>query len=433
MATGRVAEKLAIHGGTPVRTKPFGPRWFFDDEDRRQVLEVIDKAVDGGWGAANKLEQFEDAFARLHDVRYAFATDSGTGAIHAAVGAVNPEPGDEIITTPVTDIGTVLGIILQNAIPVFADWDPDRLNTDPADVERRITDRTRAIIAVHLFGSPCDMDAMMDVGRRHNIPVIEDCSHAHFAEYKGRLVGTIGDMGCYSLGGKLVTAGGGGMFISNNEEWTRRAKGFAYKGSEYDEGLRNSLRPTSDFQGSKTGYSFLGDFHRMSPLMAAVGLAHLGRIEKTMEARGRTWEIVDEMTAGIPGYVRPAQSPGDKTSYYVYGYRVVEEEMGASFTEFSEALAAEGIPGGGGPILGGLPLYRYPIFAQGRTYGQSQYPFVDEQGNRRIDYASMHLPVIERLISTTGGIGARSTDTEEDARDIGTAILKVARYFNGRN
>ena len=182
----------------------------------------------------------------------------------------------------------------------------------------------------------------MDVGRRHNIPVIEDCSHAHLAEYKGRLVGTIGDMGCYSMGGKLITAGGGGMFISNNEELMRRAIGFARKGSEYDEGLRNSLRPTSDNPGSSTGYSFLGDFHRMSPLMAAVGLAQLGRIEKTMHARGRTWEIVDEMTADIPGFVRPKLGPGDKTSYYVYGYRVVEEEMGASYTEFSQALEAEG-------------------------------------------------------------------------------------------
>ena len=312
MATGKVAEKLAIHGGEPVRTKPFGARWFFDDEDRRQVIEVVDKAIDGGWGAANKVEEFEDAFARVHGVKYAFTTDSGTGAIHAAVGAVNPEPGDEIITTPVTDIGTVLGIILQNAIPVFADWDPERINTDPADVERRITDRTRAIIAVHLFGNPCDMDAMMDVGRRHNIPVIEDCSHAHLAEYKGRLVGTIGDMGCYSMGGKLITAGGGGMFISNNEELMRRAIGFARKGSEYDEGLRNSLRPTSDNPGSSTGYSFLGDFHRMSPLMAAVGLAQLGRIEKTMCARGRTWEIVDEMMGDIRGFVRPKLGPGTR-------------------------------------------------------------------------------------------------------------------------
>ena len=116
MATGKVAEKLAIHGGTPVRTKPFGPRWFFDEEDRRQVLEVIDKAASGGWGAANKVQEFEDEFARLHDVKYAFATDSATGAIHAAIGAVNPEPGDEIITSPVTNVSTVLGIMLQTAV-----------------------------------------------------------------------------------------------------------------------------------------------------------------------------------------------------------------------------------------------------------------------------------------------------------------------------
>ena len=116
MATGKVAEKLAVHGGTPVRTKPFGPRWFFDEEDRRQVLEVIDKAASGGWGAANKVQEFEDEFARLHDVKYAFATDSATGAIHAAIGAVNPEPGEEIITSPVTNVGTVLGIMLQTAV-----------------------------------------------------------------------------------------------------------------------------------------------------------------------------------------------------------------------------------------------------------------------------------------------------------------------------
>jgi dTDP-4-amino-4,6-dideoxygalactose transaminase len=388
-------------------------------------VEVVDKAVDGGWGAANKVEAFEDEFAKLHGVEYAFTTDSGTGAIHAAIGAVNPEPGDEIITTPATDIGTVLGIMIQNAIPVFADWDADTFNTDPADVERRITDRTRAIIAVHYFGNPCDMDAMMDIGRRHNIPIIEDCSHAHLAEYKGKLVGTIGDMGCYSMGGKLITAGGGGMFISNNEELTRRAIGFARKGSEYDGGLRNSLRPTSDYQGSRRGYSFLGDFHRMSPLMAAVGLAQLRRVEKTMKARGRVAEIVDEMVADLPGFQRPKIGPKDRTSYYVYGYRIVEEEMGATFVQFVEALTAEGIRAGGGHG----PLYKYPIFAEGRTYGQSQYPFVDEQGKRRIDYASVHLPVIEREMPRTGALMCRSTDTEEDARDIGTAIRKVALYY----
>ena len=431
MATGKVAEKLAVHGGTPVRTKPFGPRWFFDEEDRRQVLEVIDKAASGGWGAANKVQEFEDEFARLHDVKYAFATDSGTGAIHAAIGAVNPEPGDEIITTPATNVGTVPGIMLQNAIPVFCDWDADTFNDDPADIERRITDRTRAIIAVTLFGNPCDMDAIMDIARRHDLIVIEDCATAHFAEYKGRLAGTIGDMGCFSLGGKLITAGGGGgMFISNNEKLARRAKGFANKGAEYDQ-IRNSLRPSSEFHESYNGASFLGDFHSMSPLMAAAGLAQLGRIEKTMRARGRVAEIVDEMVADLPGFQRPKLGPGDKTSYYVYGYRIEEELMGVSYHEFNRALVAEGIPALWGE-KDKKPLHKAPMFAEERTYGQSRYPFVDEQGNRRIDYASIHLPVLDREGPRTCCFMIRSTDTEEDARDIGTAIRKVALHYADR-
>ena len=168
------------------------------------------------------------------------------------MAAFDPEPGDEIITAPVTDIGSVLGIILQNAVPVFSDWEPGAVfNQGAADIERRITDRTRAIMVVHLSGVPVDMDAVMDVARRHGLPVIEDCSQAHLAEYQGRLVGTIGDVGCFSLGGKPLTAAGGGMLITNNEKLARRAKGFAAKGSEYDEELRNSLRPTTARRGSE--------------------------------------------------------------------------------------------------------------------------------------------------------------------------------------
>ena len=432
MATGSVGEKLAIDGGTPVRTRPFGPTWIFGEEEDRYLLDTMAKARQG-WRSAGYIQAFEEKWAEMHGVKHAFTTDSGTGAIHAAVAAVNPEPGDEIITTAVTDIGSVLGIMLQNAIPVFADWQPDIWNTDPADLESRITERTRAIIAVHFAGNPCDMDAIMDIARRRNLVVIEDCSHAHFAEYKGQLVGTIGDMACYSLGGKLITAGGGGgMFMSSNDELTRRAIGFAHKGSEYDDELRHALRPTSDQQGSPRGYLFLGDYHRLSQLMAAVGLAQLERLDETMGARERMAEIVDEMVFELPGFRRPKVREGDKTSYYFYGFRIVEEEMGASYRQFSEALNAEGIPCNPEPILGGLPLYKYPIFAEGNTYGESHYPFVDEQGNRRIDYKSMSLPVIERELPGIGVVMSRSTDTEEDARDIGTGIRKVALHFSGR-
>jgi perosamine synthetase len=426
-------KRLAIDGGEPFRTRPFGPRYDFGEPDKRYLRETIDRAAEGGgWGAAGQVREFEDAFAKRHGVRHAIATDSGTGAIHAAVGAVNPEPGDEIITTPTTDIGTVLGIMLQNAIPVFADWDPDTFNTDPADLERRITDRTRAIIAVHLFGNPCDMDAIMDIGRRHNLVVIEDLSQAHLAEYQGRLVGTIGDIGCLSVGGKTLTAGGGGMIITDDETLARRAMGMVYKGSEFDEGLRNSLRPTSDNPGSSTGYSFLGDYHRMSPLMAAVGRAQLERLDGYTEKRRAAAGVLDDMLWELPGITLQKVRPGDVHTYYVYGYKVDEEVLGVSAEKFAEAVRAEGIPDVHGSYIRGMPLYRFPVFAEDRTYGNSGYPFVDEQGNRRIDYNALHLPVVERELPKTNFILFSSGYSEDDARDIAGAIRKVALHYSSR-
>ncbi len=424
-------EKLAIDGGEPVTTKTFGARWLFGEEEREHLLDVVNQADTGNWGSAGKVEAFEDEFARLHGVKYACSTDSGSGALHAAVAAVQLEPGDEIITTPITDIGTVQGIMLQNGIPVFCDWDSDTFNMDPADIEHRITDRTRAIIAVHWAGNPCDMDAIMDIARRHDLVVIEDCAQAHFAEYNGRLVGTVGDMGCYSLGGKLITAAGGGMFISDNEKYARRAKGFANKGSEYDEGLRNSLRPTSEFRGSSRGFAFLGDFHRMSPLQAAVGLAQLGRLEETMQRRGRVAEIVDDMVHELPGIMRPKYRPGDRISYYTYVFKVEEEVLGVSPERFAEALRAEGVQSGQG-ALAGQPLYRFPVFAEEQTYGNSRYPFVDEQGNRRIDYNALTLPVAERELPKIVSFGSNSRHTEEYAADIGNAIRKIALHYAAR-
>ena len=178
------SEKLAIDGGEPVRTRPFESMWVFGEEERQHLMEVMDRAPNE-WRKRFKVNEFANAFAERHSIEYAIPTDSGNGAVHTAVAAINPNPGDEVITTPVSDVGTVLGIIAQNAIPIFADMDPDTLNIAPADIERKITDRTRAILIVHLFGNPCDMDEIMDISRRHGIPVIEDASQAHLAEYKG--------------------------------------------------------------------------------------------------------------------------------------------------------------------------------------------------------------------------------------------------------
>lgn len=409
MATGTVAEKLAIHGGEPVRTEPFGPRWIFGEEEKRHLSEVIDNAH-YGWRNKFKVNAFTDAFAEKHGVKHAIAVNTGTGACHVAVAAIDPEPGDEIITTPVTAIGSVSGIVLQNAIPVFADMDPDTFNIAPADVERKITERTRAILIVHLFGNPCDMDAIMAIGRSHGIPVIEDCSQAHLAQHQGRLVGTIGDIGVFSLGGKTLTTDQGGMIITDDDDLAERMSDFARGG----------------------GRDRLGDASRFTDLEAAVGLAQFERWEEATDVRLRAAAVLDEVIPHLPGFSLQKVRPDDVNSYYVYGYKVDEEEAGVSSNDFAEAVRAEGIPDCYGSYMDGVPLSKYPIFADGNTYGRSSYPFVDGQGNRRIDYSEVRLPNVESELPKTGFILFRNSYTDEDAHDIAAAMRKVSSYYAGR-
>jgi len=168
--------------------------------------------------------QFEQDFAHAYGVSYAVASTSGTAAIHTALGTININPGDEVITAPITDLGTIIPIINQGAIPVFADID-ESYNMDPAQVENKITSRTKAIIVVHLFGNTCDMDAMVSIARKHNVVLIEDCCQAHMTEYKGKYVGTIGDIGCFSFQQtKHMTTGDGGMTITNNKDYYEHMK-----------------------------------------------------------------------------------------------------------------------------------------------------------------------------------------------------------------
>ena len=221
------------------------------------------------------------------------------------------------------------------------------------------------------------------------------------------------------------------MFISNNEKYARRAKGFANKGSEYDAGLRKSLRPTSEDSGSSRGFAFLGDFHRMSPLQAAVGLAQLGRLDETLSRRARVAEIVDDIIYELPGITRPNYREGDRVSYYTYVFKAEERVLGVTPALFNDALTAEGVDSGQG-ALAGQPLYRFPVFAEEKTYGNSHYPFVDEQGTRRIDYNALTLPVAERELPKIVSFISNSRHTEKYAVDIGNAIRKVALNYANR-
>ena len=216
-------------------------------------------SVDG-----QQVRAFERAFAAAHDVPYAVASTSGTAAIHTALGALDLEPGAEVITAPITDLGTIIPIIQQNAIPVFADIDAS-YNMDPKDVARKVTPRTKAIVAVHLFGNPCDMTALRAIADANGLALIEDCSQAHFAEYRQQLVGTIGDLGCFSFQqSKLMTTGDGGMTITRNREYAERMKLFIDKGwARKGFGAR--------------AYLFHAPNYRMTELVGAVGIVQLSQ------------------------------------------------------------------------------------------------------------------------------------------------------------
>nr|MBC8228140.1 DegT/DnrJ/EryC1/StrS family aminotransferase [bacterium] len=288
-------------------------------EELKQLKSVIKS---GNLFHGPKVEQFRNEFAKLYGVRHAITSTSGTAAIHVALAMINPDPGDEIITTPITDMGTIIPIIYQNAIPVFADIHPDTWTIDAKSLEKAITPKTKGIIVVHMFGGVCDMDAILDVAKRHNLPVIEDCAQAHLAEYKHRLVGTIGDIGCFSFQqSKQMITGDGGMTITNNSEYADIGKLFVDKGW-------NRSAPV----GARE-YTILGMNYRMTELQAAVGIAQLRKAKSITERRNRNGTLLTESLMKVDGITPQYVGEGNKHTYWFYGFTV---EPDAPFT--AEAL-----------------------------------------------------------------------------------------------
>lgn len=397
---------LAIDGGTPVRTRPFPPRRPFGDREVELATEAIRSQ---NLFRGRFVQQFEEQFAALYGARYGVASTSGTAAIHIAVGTLNPEPGDEIITAPITDGGSVVPIVYQGCIPIFADVDSS-YNMDPRDVEAKITPRTKAILLVHLFGNPCDMDAMMAISQAHGIPIIEDCSQAHMTEYKGRLLGSFGDFACFSLQqSKHMTTGDGGVTITNRDDLQRRMRLFRDKGWTTEPGW------------GRKSYEFLAPNYRMTELQAAVGLAQLEKVRTVVERRHALGSLLTEKIRGLPGILPAPVTPGGKHTYWAYSFAVTE----GSSDEFAEALKAEGIPAGARYIV--EPIYLcMDALAEKKTFGTSGYPFDGSHGGRTIEYVKGMCPHAEQALGQMVGMTIHEDLTDEDILDIAAAIRKVA-------
>lgn len=407
---------LAIEGGDPVRDRPFpsvsdasGRRIGKPEEEA--VLDVLRSGrLNSTIGPVTR--ELEREFAEYFGTGHAVASGSGTSAIHLAVAAVDPEPGDEIITTGLSDAGTVLPILAQNAVPVFADVDPHTGNLDVDAVAARITDRTRAIIVVHLFGQPAPVAQLRALADPLGIVVIEDCAQAYLTKVNGALAGTVGHIGCFSLQqSKHITAGDGGLTITDDADLARRARLFADKAWPRDTDERSHL--------------FLGLNYRMTELQAAVARAQLPRLAGVVEDRHRAAAQLTRAIADLDGL--SAADPHGNV-YWQFPVFLDPDVAGGDAATYARALAAEGIPANGGYIT--RPLYLTPLFAERRTYGNSGFPLAVPPASSVPEYAPGLCPQTEDLIARRLlVIGWNENYTDDDVADISAAFTKVHAAF----
>jgi perosamine synthetase len=347
----------------------------FGDEE----LALLQRVIESGTLTSTKgtaVRQLERRFAALLGSGRAIACASGTAAIHAAIAAIDPEPGEEVVTSPITDMGAITPILYQGAIPVFADVDPRTCNVTAETIRPRLSGRTRAIVVTHLFGNPAEMAPILELAARRRIPVIEDCSQAFLAETGGRIVGTLGTLGCFSLQqGKHIACGEGGLVVTDDPSLARRIELFVNKAWGYGD-------PNPD-------HTFLALNYRMTELQGAVALAQLGKLRAGVERRRAMAKRLDEALAGIPGVATPVVAPGAVHSYWRYCLRIDGTSVPGGSPAFGAGLKRRGIAAA--PRYIQKPAFQCAVIREQRTFGNSRFPFTLARAEA-IDYRPEQYP-----------------------------------------
>lgn len=419
-----IAEKLAVLGGEQVRKEPF-PSWpHLGQEEIDAVVDVIKKGHLSSFAAppsnlflgGEKIRELEKNFAEYHGIKYAISVNNATAGLHAALAASGVGPGDEVIVTPYSFTSSATCILMQNAIPVFADVDLETYNIDPEEIKKKITPQTKAIIVVHLQGSPAKMDEIMAIAKKNNLIVIEDCAQAIGAKYKNVLVGTIGDIGVFSFNEpKHMSTGEGGMIITNNDELAEKCRLIRNHGEALDSGKPRSYLST-----------IIGYNYRMTELTAAVGIEQLKKVDGFNETRIENAHYLTSKLSGIEGLRPPLEMADTKHVYYFYQMSYDSEKFGIPREKFIEALKAEGIPCYGGAPH---PLYKNPLFLEKRGYGNTGCPFDCKYYSGSIDYTKVKCENVEKLCYENAVVltVVRPPCTLRDMDDIVSAIKKIIR------
>ncbi|MEK7405253.1 MAG: DegT/DnrJ/EryC1/StrS family aminotransferase [Acidobacteriota bacterium] len=335
---GSPAEKPALLGGKRVRTEGF-PSWpVFDQREEQALVEVLRS---GRWfrgygDAARAIPRFEQAYARLTGARFCLATSSGTGALHTSLGALGVGPGDEVILPPYTFVATLNVILNVYALPVFVDSDLETAQVDARKIEAAITERTVAMIPVHLAGNVADLDTIMTVARKRKVAVVEDTCQSHLAEWRGRKAGTYGNTGCFSFqASKNLNCGEGGAILTNDEDLYEKCYAYHWNG-----GARSPK-----FSDLMHGTKFLP-----SEFQAALLLAQMTRLEEQAKTRGQNGQYLTSLLREIPGIAPARMYEGcTRNAYHGFIFRYQQEQFaGLPKAKFLKALSAEGIPASSG-------------------------------------------------------------------------------------
>jgi perosamine synthetase len=354
-----------------------------------EEIELLTAAITSGTLTSTKgrfVTQFEKDFAEAIGAKHAFACASGSAAVHLAIAAIDPEPGEEIITTPITDMGAITPILYQGAIPVFADVDPDSCNVTAETIERCISERTRAIVVTHLFGNPADMGPILKLAQARGIPLIEDCAQAFHARICDQQVGTFGRVGCFSLQqGKHITTGEGGVVTTDDDEIARR--------------LFLLINKAWGYGDPKPDHYFLALNYRMSELQGAVALAQLGKLADNVAHRRNVAARISDSLANLQGLTLPSPPPGGLHSYWKYAVMVdplvIEGGpvgLGNGLKEYAIASAPRYIQ---------KPAFECAVIREQRTFGQSRWPFTLARPDA-VDYSHDRFPgaysALERIL-----------------------------------
>ncbi len=362
-----ITQPLAIKGGQPAVRTPVPPRKRHGDLEKHYLNEVIDSDTLFFY-LGTKVRQLERDFANMYGRKYCVACSSGTAAVHIALGCFELPPGSEVITSAITDMGSLTGILYQGLVPVFADVECDTLNMDPASVRAAITPRTKAILVVHHAGLATDLDAILEIGREHGIPVIEDCAQAYGCKYGGELVGRRGPVSSFSLNHfKHITAGSGGMILTDDDRLRYVASLFLDKCYQREEGRRNPFVLAPNYQ--------------MTEMQGAVALAQLEKLPQFTNRRHELGARLSHHLVEIEGISLQRIPPGSRHSYFLFLFKLDLERFEYGVEEFADALRHEGVMAKARLITGGRPVYLYDIFQRRSAFPSSTYPFESKDTN----------------------------------------------------